>query len=100
MMLCTEAVSWQIAGGLQSVSVGQAGVWGINDTDKVWFRTRTYKQSGPGLEWVQVRGKWNGFKSKVSGMCQVQGTWNGFKSKVSGMGSSPRYVKWVQVQGK
>ncbi|XP_078617644.1 secretory phospholipase A2 receptor-like [Branchiostoma floridae x Branchiostoma japonicum] len=54
MFICqkegTESLWQQIDGGLKSVSVGRAGVWGVSGTGEVLYRIGTYEnETSPGL---------------------------------------------------
>ena len=54
------AVTWKIVdGGLKDVSVGSAGVWGVNDVDQIFYRIGTFrKPSKLGSGWEQVSGEY------------------------------------------
>ena len=51
------AVTWKgvFHGALKSVSVGSAGVWGVNGADHVYYRIGTYRKPGtPGSVWEHI----------------------------------------------
>ena len=52
-------ISWaRVPGALKSVSVGQAGVWGANSLNNIYYRTGTYKNANaPGTGWQQIPGE-------------------------------------------
>ena len=54
------AVTWKIVdGGLKDVSVGPAGVWGVNGADEIFYRTGTFrKPSKLGNGWELVSGEY------------------------------------------
>ncbi|XP_071804529.1 uncharacterized protein [Asterias amurensis] len=46
-----------LEGSLKHVSVGLAGVWGVNCKDQIYYREDTYEEEVLGRDWVEVEGK-------------------------------------------
>ena len=54
---CTESMT-SVAGSLKGVSVGPAGVWGVNGQNEIFYRTDTYGDaSSGGSSWELVSGE-------------------------------------------
>ena len=50
--------SWeQISGHLKHVSVGEAGVWGVNDGDEIYYRDGVTAAAPSGVSWRKIPGK-------------------------------------------
>jgi len=56
---------WQrISGGLKQISVGEAGVWGVNDANDLYYRQGTYgDRNTAGSDWVKLIGKFKWISS-------------------------------------
>jgi uncharacterized protein (AIM24 family) len=48
-----------IPGLLKHVSVGNAGVWGVNEKDQIWYRTGVSPGCLRGTGWLHIRGEDN-----------------------------------------
>ena len=47
----------QIGGLLKHVSVGEAGVWGVNKHDEIWYREGVSSSNVAGTKWEKVDGE-------------------------------------------
>ena len=47
----------QIGGLLKHVSVGEAGVWGVNKHDEIWYREGVSSSNVAGTKWKKVDGE-------------------------------------------
>ena len=49
---------WEkVTGGLKHVSVGNAGVWGVNRFDHIYFREGITTSNLPGTKWTRISGE-------------------------------------------
>ena len=54
-----QTVDWEdVTGGLSQVSIGSAGVWGVNRDHSIFYRTYTYgRQCSHGSDWHKTDGE-------------------------------------------
>jgi len=90
---------WEIIdGGLNVVSCGESGVWGVNNEDEVWYRKGTYGGgASAGTGWEQVDGLLTWISSGAAG--EVWGTnKEGDVWKREGISiSNPTGTGWTKV---
>ncbi|CAH1254013.1 CHRNB3 [Branchiostoma lanceolatum] len=90
----------EIDGSLKFVSVGSAGVWGVNAEDDIWYRTGTIgNEASAGSGWEQIEGK---MKQISSGDNIVWGVTRDDDILIrEGINSStPAGTGWKQIPGK
>ncbi len=58
----------QIPGALKHVSVGEAGVWGVNKYDNIYFRIGVTERNPFGKSWKHIPGKLKQIDSGPSGI--------------------------------
>ncbi|XP_035663692.1 uncharacterized protein LOC118407334 [Branchiostoma floridae] len=104
MFICqkegTESLWQQIGGGLKSVSVGRAGVWGVSGTGQVLCRIGTYEnETSPGTGWAGIPG---GLDQVSSGINIVWGfnVHNDVFVRSGISAGSPGGSGWTTVPGK
>ncbi|XP_071804849.1 uncharacterized protein [Asterias amurensis] len=93
-------ISWQqIGGALKHVSIGQAGVWGVNSGDYIYYRVSTYgDEANRGSTWVNIGGR---LKQIDVGQDVAWGVNSNdniyYRAGISN--ASPTGTSWVQVAG-
>ena len=57
--VASQAVGWiRVGGSLSQVSMGPAGVWGVNGANDIFYRTSTYrKPCSHGHGWLRIGGE-------------------------------------------
>jgi hypothetical protein len=59
-----HGTGWEkVTGGLTHVSVGNAGVWGVNQFGRIYFREGVTTSNMAGTKWTQISGEISDFES-------------------------------------